>query len=91
MTRKHTLAALITATALLTNASAANAWGWNMFWFSFGASPGGIVLNGTSFTGTHQDAAVQRTAGGVRFTSVRMPDVDKTPAPAGPVPMPYPG
>jgi len=82
MKLKQTLTALIIATTLVTNGNAANAFGWNMSWFFFGHSPGGIVLNGTSLTGANPKSDRLRAKTEHRITSVTPPVIiNPDPAP----------
>ena len=85
MPRKTTLTALITAATILSHVPAASAAGWNMSWFTFGYSAGGIVLNGKSLDGRNRTPQLQSTSGGFRITVARPP---AAPAPFVPTPLP---
>jgi len=85
MPRKTTLTALITAATILSHVPAASAGGWNMSWFTFGYSAGGIVLNGKSLDGLAQTSRPQIATGGFRITVAKPP---AAPAPFVPTPLP---
>ena len=87
MPRKTPLTALITAATILSYVPAANAAGWNLSWFTFGYSAGGIVLNGKSLDGRNRSPRLQSTSGGFRVTVARPP---ASPAPFVPTPLPNP-
>ena len=82
---KTTLTALITAATILSHTPAASAAGWNMSWFTFGYSAGGIVLNGTSLGGVDPSSNLRATVRRFQITVAKPPA-----APAPLVPIPYP-